>query len=187
MNIIKLWLPFFVSMLVCGQVSAAAAIASIPGHAENNSITYGYSSLQAAEKDALKRCAEAARKNGVKGKCKVEMSDEGPGYIAIAYGDDGAGYGYGPSSQDAVEAAASGCTKSYKNCKTDSVEYWEDSVGRQASAPSCVPNTAVRQCHSDCDNGSCVLTYKNGCKVQVQMQPEFNPLTTAWEYPPPQC
>lgn len=186
MKITKLCWLFIVSMLVYGQVYAAAAIASIPGRGESNSITHGYPNLNAAEKDALKRCAEKAHKNGVKGKCKIVMSDDGPGYIAIVYGDNGSGYGYGPSSQEAINAAAGVCTKSYKNCQIEHAEYWED-FPEQASPPSCVPNTAVRQCHSDCDNGSCVLTYKNGCKVQVQVQPIFNPATTTWEYPRPQC
>lgn len=187
MKNIKFWWLILAAMVVCGNASAAAAIAEVPGDSAHNGIAYGYSDIRTAKSEALKQCEEMAHKNGVKGRCRVVLSDAGPGYIAIAGGDDGTGYGYGASAQNAIDAAAGACTKSYKNCKTNSVEYWEDFVGQKANASSCVPNTGLRQCRSECDNGSCILTYKNGCKVQLQMQPRFNPITTAWEYPPPQC
>lgn len=55
----------------------------------------------------------------------------------------------------------------------------------QASAPSCRPKTSHIRCSSQCFNGDCTVTYENGCKMRVQVQPQFN--GSSWVYPPPSC
>lgn len=55
----------------------------------------------------------------------------------------------------------------------------------QASAPSCRPKTTHLRCSSQCFNGDCTVTYENGCKMRVQVQPQFN--GSSWVYPAPSC
>lgn len=55
----------------------------------------------------------------------------------------------------------------------------------QASGPSCRPKTSHIRCSSQCFNGDCTVTYENGCKMRVQVRPQFNGST--WVYPAPSC
>lgn len=52
---------------------------------------------------------------------------------------------------------------------------------------SCRPNTNPIRCHSNCINGDCVVTYENGCKIQIQVSPKYDPFENHWKYPAPQC
>lgn len=52
---------------------------------------------------------------------------------------------------------------------------------------SCRPNTNPIRCHSNCINGDCVVTYENGCKIQIQVSPKYDPFENRWKYPTPQC
>ena len=175
-----------------GAAHAASAIASVDGDTEHNSVAYQFTNKKDAEKDALSLCKAAAKKNGVVGKCKIIISSSLPGYIAIAYGDDGAGYATGATVQNAVDSAAATCTKIYKNCDTNNVKYWYDEPKETDAAipnntASCIPDRRNVQCRSSCTNGDCIVTYQNNCKVHVQVNPVFNSLTNQWEYPAPPC
>lgn len=184
----KFLLFLLAAALHCNTASAAAAIATIPGMAtDNNRIEWGYSTIQEAEKSALLGCQKNARAKGVKEKCKIAISIKGPGFVAIAYGDDGTGYGSGATSQEAVDNAAAACTRKYKNCQTEDIHYWEDTALAKENSPSCIPKTSYRQCKSTCQNGDCLITYTNGCRVRVQVSPQFNSFTNQWEYPAPNC
>lgn len=52
---------------------------------------------------------------------------------------------------------------------------------------SCRPKSQTLTCSSQCTNGDCTVTYENGCKVRVQVQPRFDSLTNSWTYPAPAC
>lgn len=56
-----------------------------------------------------------------------------------------------------------------------------------ANNSSCRPNTTNIRCRSNCVNGNCVVTYENGCKMTVQVQPKLNPFTNQFEFPSPSC
>lgn len=56
-----------------------------------------------------------------------------------------------------------------------------------ANNGSCRPTTTSVSCSSQCVNGDCVLTYPNGCRMRVQVQPRFNGFTNQWEHPAPSC
>lgn len=42
----------------------------------------------------------------------------------------------------------------------------------------CRPKGATLRCTSQCSNGNCVVTYENGCKIRVQVQPRFDSFPT---------
>lgn len=52
---------------------------------------------------------------------------------------------------------------------------------------SCRPTGATIRCQSQCVNGNCIVTYENGCKVRVQVQPQYDPINNLWTYPAPAC
>lgn len=52
---------------------------------------------------------------------------------------------------------------------------------------SCRPRGNTLRCTSQCTNGNCLVTYENGCKIRVQVQPTFNSLNNRWDYPAPSC
>ena len=51
----------------------------------------------------------------------------------------------------------------------------------------CRPQGNTIRCTSQCSNGNCIVTYENGCKIRVQVQPRFNPFNNQWDYPAPSC
>ena len=51
----------------------------------------------------------------------------------------------------------------------------------------CRPRTSNLVCYSTCSNGDCLVSYENGCKMRVQVNPKFDPLTNNWTYPAPSC
>ncbi len=51
----------------------------------------------------------------------------------------------------------------------------------------CRPKGATLRCTSQCSNGNCVVTYENGCKIRVQVQPRFDSFNNRWDYPAPGC
>ena len=55
------------------------------------------------------------------------------------------------------------------------------------SEKSCRPQTASIKCSSQCQNGSCIVNYENGCKIRVQVQPTFDAFNNQWKYPSPSC
>ena len=56
-----------------------------------------------------------------------------------------------------------------------------------ASEKSCRPQTASIKCSSQCQNGSCIVSYENGCRIRVQVQPTFDAFNNQWKYPSPSC
>lgn len=179
---------------------AFTSIASANGNVTNTwSVSHNYGSQKEADRNALENCRVTARKNGLghlAKQCVVDDRAKGPGYGALTCGDNGCAWvtGY-DDSQTAVDAAYNRCAKNFTNCNSNNIDYWEDFAGfektssksRPAEAKSCVPNTPVRRCTSHCVNGDCLVTYENGCKVRVQVSPQFNSFTNQFEYPSPGC
>lgn len=192
--------------LICGLLfiissfaQAFTAIASIDNQVKNSFWSaYNFQTQKEANSSALNGCRTEAKKNGI-GKiarqCKITMIAKGPGYGALTCGDDGCGFvtGY-DSSQGAADAVYASCIESYKNCADKEITYWEDTAGFNGKRTpkvdnnnSCRPNTPTIRCSSSCTNGNCVVSYENGCKMRVQINPKFNPFNNQWEYPSPSC
>ncbi|MBM5572320.1 MULTISPECIES: hypothetical protein [Deefgea] len=187
------------TLLFSGNSAVArSAIATIEGEANNAfASSYNYATQKEADINSIKTCKEDAIKNGIghlANKCKITLRGKVPGFGAVTCGDGGCAYNTGyATSQDAIDAAYTNCNKSYKNCKSRDISYWEDSTGfASKSAPiannnSCVPRSNQRSCRSSCSNGDCLVTYSNGCKIRVQVDQTFDPLTNQWSYNSPSC
>lgn len=196
----KFFSLFFIS-LYSANLLAMSAVAAIDG-AVKSSWYYAsnHDTQKAADQAALEGCRVEARKNGLgklANKCIVASRGKAPGFGALSCGDQGCNWtgGY-QDRQQAIDDAYMGCSKLYSNCATSNLTVWEDFAGfkqphsTQAVAPNsanCIPNTAVRRCTSQCTNGNCLVTYSNGCKVQVRVSPSFNSFNNQWEYPSPNC
>jgi hypothetical protein len=179
---------------------AYSSVAIVSGHSPDSwYVAYGYDSQKKADKAALEGCRVSANKNGIAKlaeKCIVKSRGKGPGYGALSCGDDGCNWTAGyDERQEAINDAYDGCSKKYKNCASENLTVWEDFAGFKQvttksalpSSANCIPNTQARTCTSQCVNGNCVVTYSNGCKVQVQVSPKYNPFNNQWEYPSPGC
>jgi hypothetical protein len=161
------------------------------------SVTYNYKSQKEADHDSLEGCRTNARTAGLAdraNKCSVLARGKGPGYGAATCGDNGCSWVASYSDrQEAIDAAYDACSKNYSNCKQDNIQNWADFVGfpsTEVATPaseSCRPRTSNVTCQSQCVNGNCTVTYSNGCKMRVQLQPHFNPFNNQWEYPAPSC
>lgn len=190
---------FFIFGFYANGVQAFSAFASIKGYASDSlAYSYNYGSQKEADRHSLALCRKIAEENGIghlAKKCAVALRGKGPGFGAFTCGDNGCAYvtGY-DSSQDAVDAAYDVCDKSYRNCRGENIKYGEDTAGfgaqrtkNSVQGKNCIPNTSQRSCQSQCTNGDCLVTYQNGCKVRVQVTPQFNPMNNSWEYLSPGC
>lgn len=179
---------------------AFTSIATINGHASQSwMVAYNYKSQKEADKDALEGCRVEARKNGISGmakSCKITDRAKGPGYGAQTCGDDGCAWVSGSDDQQqANDTAYNNCSKSYKNCNSQNLTIWEDFAGFKQAAKkqspaaekSCRPTTNTIHCTSHCENANCLITYENGCKMRVQVTPEYDSFTNQWKYPSPAC
>lgn len=151
------------------------------------------SSKADAEKQALAHCGEAD--------CKIVWTKSTPGFYALYsaikngetieyYLQHGADTG-----RWALEEGKRNCEKANEvPCEPISFGAIKGSFNAakaaapsrpQASAPSCRPKTTHLRCSSQCYNGDCTVSYENGCKMRVQVQPQFN--GSSWVYPAPSC
>lgn len=174
------------------------AIAKAEG-AENIGFYIDTKSLDSAKQEAMREC----NKNEIKKNCKVTFTTTDPGFfsVAIEKKDDGSfatpyvAYAYDNSDEADKEALLNCKNKTGTICK-----IWLSSVisgpMKIASKPkpvpatsqkNCRPTTTTVRCTSKCTNGNCVVTYENGCRINVQVQPSFDPFTNQWNYPSPSC
>ncbi|MBV6322153.1 DUF4189 domain-containing protein [Duganella sp. HSC-15S17] len=157
-----------------------------------------YESQKEADNDALEGCRVTARQRGIGNlakQCKVVTRATGPGHGALACSENGCSWSIGHGTlEEAVTVAREKCSKTYANCQ-DTLN-WKDFKGfasksallQKSQVPGdCRPRSNQLQCTSSCTNGSCVVTYQNGCQIRVQVQPQFNPLNNTWDYPAPSC
>jgi len=156
-------------------------------------LAYAWSanSLSEAKKAALKSCGNAD--------CKVTEAFAKPGFFSLfkSKGSDTATYflAHGYSDSDLADAdAKAGCEKNSGNpCSIVISSAISGVIAAPKSAPasavekSCRPNTPKVRCTWQCSNGNCEVTYKNGCKMRVQVPAKFDPFTNQWTYPAPSC
>jgi len=179
--------------------NAHTSIALIENHVTQSWFnSTDYESQGEADNDALEGCRVTARQRGIGNlakQCKVVTRANRPGNGALACSENGCSWSTGHETQEeAVAAARENCSKTYVNCQ-DTLS-WKDFKGFVAKSAAiqgapigadCRPKSNQLQCTSSCKNGSCVVTYQNGCQIRVQVQPQFNPLKNSWDYPPPSC
>lgn len=154
-------------------------------------------SLADARSKALDSCGNT--------QCKVVFEVSKPGFYSLFKSvpdeqnnvDFYLAYQYSDSDR-ADKDAQQGCEKlTGRECKI----AWSGAIAGQykkavetprkaapvASERNCRPNTAQLRCSSQCTNGSCIVTYENGCKMRVEVQPRFDPFSNQWTYPSPSC
>lgn len=198
-KLIHLAVCSIVLAFLSGESFAYSAIAMVDGQAkETFHSAYDFDTQKAADRRALEGCQESARRSGYPNlakKCVVVTRGKGPGYGAATCGDGGCAWTTGYADlQEAVDAAYDRCASTYKSCQSEGITNWEDFAGFRKKSPekvvvneSCRPHSTRVVCQSRCANGDCILTYENGCKIHVTVQPNFNSFTNQWEYPAPSC
>jgi hypothetical protein len=152
-------------------------------------------SLADAKRSAIEACGNPD--------CKILFSTTSPGFFSLAksVNEEGEGTVYHlfyeqTNSDESDKSAVDACKqRANRSCKLE----WsaaipgkiksepEAKVTPTPSAKSCRPTTQPLRCTSQCTNGNCVITYQNGCKVNVQVQPKFDPFSNQWTYPSPSC
>lgn len=189
--------------IVCahaGSASAYSAIAAMKGE-PIKTIYYAtnFANQKAADKAAIEGCQSTAKKAGLNpdgNKCIVALRSKVPGYGAISCGSNGCGLAMGhDSAQSAIDTAYTQCTESYAECQQKNITNWPDFKGyppareaRQSiSSTDCRPRTNYLRCSSTCNNGSCIVSYENGCKMRVQVNAKYDAFRNQWDYPAPSC
>jgi hypothetical protein len=84
-------------------------------------------------------------------------------------------------------AAAQGNELAIDNLVKITVDRAVSSNTNPTQGGDCRPRTSNLVCQSTCSNGDCLVTYQNGCKVRVRVNPKFDPMTNNWTYPAPSC
>ena len=154
-------------------------------------------SLDVARRTAIKDCDSPT--------CKITFETNDPGFFSIAMpadsGDGISDYYIFWASYDPIRAANEAlalCEKAGNSkCSVfrtglipgerEAKNTSESLPPKEASQKNCRPNTSQIQFTSQCTNGNCVITYENGCKMNVQVQARFDPFTNQWKYPAPSC
>lgn len=162
-------------------------------------IGFGRSSISLADakRNALESCGNA--------ECKVVFGLTKPGFYSLfksekdANGDSDFYLAYQYSDSDKADRdAKQGCMKlTGQNCSLSwsgaiAGVYSVDSaptprISRVSAEKNCRPNTPSIRCSSQCTNGNCIVTYENGCKARIQVQPRYDGFTNQWTYPSPSC
>ncbi|WP_336185726.1 hypothetical protein [Klebsiella grimontii] len=151
------------------------------------------------QKRAFERCGEAS--------CKLEALAKEPGFYVLSgtrseegeFGNLFLQYG-GIDRKSTINRAISGCKgKGGDDClviwigaisgnvEIDNMPGSEVKKNTKQDSVNCRPQASTLKCHSQCVNGNCIVTYENGCKMRVQVQPKFNGFSNSWEYPSPGC
>lgn len=162
-------------------------------------VGFGKSSVSLADgrKNALQACGNK--------KCKVVFELTEPGFYSLSkpeadkQGNQNLYLAHeGDDSDEQDKAANKGCEKlTGQKCRI----VWSGAIAgtykiasaltpsrsTPASDGNCRPNTPTLRCASTCSNGNCIVTYENGCKMRVQVRPNFDSFTNQWVYPSPSC
>jgi hypothetical protein len=153
-------------------------------------------SVAQAKKEAVALCGEKS--------CKPNLIITDPGFFSLAksqqLADGGAVFhlAYAFDDSDAADRKAIARCKeeSGAECTVTSYGVIPGRIDKPAAKPalarnpaenSCRPNTPTIRCSSQCTNGDCTVTYENGCRMRVQVQPRFDGFTNQWTYPAPSC
>lgn len=152
-------------------------------------------SINDAKKNALKNCGDAS--------CKITSQITEPGFYSLAKSepDNDGGYTYhltfASSNSDQADKQAKGNCEEASGRKCH--QLWLGAIPgiyKIASAPShapaapeksCRPNTPSVRCSFQCTNGNCAVTYENGCRMRIRVQPRLDPFTNKVIFPDPSC
>jgi len=188
-------LPFLAAASIA---QARTAVAVAPDYPDSVSWTYNAPSQKIADNNALKTCRQYMTNAGhakLASTCKVMTRAKGPGYGAVVCGEKGCSWSVGyADKQVAVDSAWENCNKAgFVNCQESGIKSWYDDnwpvkrIASKAPKSNCRPKTRTIRCTSNCVNGDCIVTYENGCRLRVQVSPQFNPFNNQWVYPSPSC
>jgi hypothetical protein len=160
-------------------------------------VGYGRSveSVAKARDEALKSCGEPS--------CQVTKVWADAGFYSVAKPKESGGTFYvvygGVNSGEVDKEALSHCEEQNG---TTCLVVWSRAIEGKLAKPAhvpqpapvgalatgdCRPNTREVRCSSRCTNGSCVVSYENGCKIHVQVAPVFDSFSNQWTYPSPNC
>lgn len=152
-------------------------------------------SKKLAQQKIMRICSDSASKNKHTAGCKLVGGGDGSAYIAFFHTKDGRGFGvaWNADRQQSIDHAYANCLKQGECPETaasvvfDEGEQQSRPMTRAAAGGNCRPRTREISCRSNCINGNCVVEYENGCKMNVQVAPRFDPFTNQWTYPAPSC
>lgn len=161
-----------------------------------NEKTWG-ASVRATKTEAIKvALAQCNNGKGKNEKCVTKMNFSEPGFYAIAQSPTYLYIARGnPTVEVARKSALNGCSVETPKDETCEIK-WESHVAgtkpkAKAASPTtggnCRPRDNAQQCQTSCQNGNCVVTYPNGCKIRVQVAPKYDPFSNRWNHPAPAC
>lgn len=169
-------------------------MATLTVHGDTQPITTHRRKLTRLRCWAVRKTRRETDSKKLASQCKIVTRGKGPGYGAVVCGTDGCSWTLGyESRQIAVDKAYERCVKQYQQCQSEGITSWEDFRGfkvknsAQTNTKDCRPKTQTLRCTSNCVNGNCVLTYDNGCKINVQVPSRFDSFSKQWTYPAPSC
>lgn len=176
-------------------LKATKAVVRAEGGGGRTGYARSYISLADAKKVAIKSCGNAS--------CKVTFEMTKPGFYSLAKSEtDENGkvnfhLTYKFDDSDEVDKQAKQRCESAAGRKCSIIMSGAiPGIYKLRSAPSpspvsseknCRPNTPTVRCSSQCANGNCIVSYENGCKIRVQVQPRFDSFNNQWTYPSPSC
>ena len=187
-----------VALAGCKKMDCKLQITKGLARAESKGRTaWAYSpiSINDAKKKALEACGDAS--------CRITFERTDPGFYSLAKSkldNDGNAtyhltYGYA-NSDEADKKAKQNCEKA---AGRDCDRLWSGAIPgifNVASTPSrspappeksCRPNTPSVRCSFQCTNGNCAVTYENGCRMRIRVQPRLDPFTNKVIFPDPSC
>lgn len=190
---------FFLSFPAVSIAASALAAYVEPDGSVQYFMAWNISSKGKAEKDVMKECRadpKAPSDKNSKLKCRLVISDEGPGYLSVFHASNGAfGAGYHSNRQESINRAYQECAKRGE-CPETAHRVHEDSVagggGKKIAATpktkQCSPpaGRAVKS-RTSCFNGDCVREFENGCIIRFQAAYCHNPFNGNWEWKPDGC
>lgn len=175
------------------ELSSYSAIARAKGK-DKIGISLSKIGLKKARQQAIEQC-------GLR-ECKVDFETIKPGFFAVATAtkEDGTTfgkffitYGYGDSDKADEEALALCSDGNSNNCKIfessaipGKIELLKK-TSEVTNTNDCRPKTEVLRCSSQCSNGSCIVSYENGCKIRVNVRSQYDSFRNQWVYPAPSC
>ena len=134
--------------------------------------------------------------------CKILSEITAAGYFAFAKSPDGKSSHLHDGAAVLADARSTALARCQENAGVECSIVAEGSIAGRvkfhddapqaadspvAKSANCRPRTNQLRCSSQCTNGSCTVTYENGCKMHVEVQPVYDGLSNQWNYPSPSC
>lgn len=185
-HLLRLVLGLWFGLLLTGPSFADWLALAADGHGAWG-ISVRHTTKKQAEAAALGQCKKQTAK-----KCTVIGTVDQLGYVALAKSNTYIYAHVSDTLEEAQRAALKTCAQ--ETATDDSCDIRWTGINGVVREPissnktsECRPKTAEIRCHSNCVNGNCVLEYENGCKVRVQVSPQFDSFSNQWKYPAPAC